>query len=61
MPTHLLASAARRRQLRWKATGLRGVAGAQERRQNRTMGTGDFAQKLGLMLKAINLSRGRLA
>ena len=25
------------------------------------MGTGDFAQKLGLVLKAINLSRGRLA
>src|SRR5215510_4036044 len=25
------------------------------------MATGDFAQKLGLVLKAINLSRGRLA
>ena len=25
------------------------------------MGTGDFAQKLGLLLKATNLSRGRLA
>ena len=48
-------------QLRRRPRGLRGVAGAQERRQNRTMATGDFAQKLGVVLKAINLSRGRLA
>jgi adenylate cyclase len=64
LPHFLLLHSHRRppaRKLRRAATGLREVADRPERRQKRTMATGDFAHKLGLALKAINLSRSRLA
>src|ERR1051325_9563074 len=68
-PTDLLRSVWR--QTLWhvfsavgSCAGSRAVAGGcgrQIAKQDWNMAPGDFAQKLGVVLKAINLSRGRLA